>query len=234
MAVKVWRAMLRFWKTDHGLSVFLGLLVVFAFVLPPLAPIGPLGRFITDFVFSLLLIAGVVSVAERRWVLVTVSVAAAAALLVRWVGWLMPTADLAEGNAWSRLVSFGLFSLVVLVQVFRQGPVTIHRIQGATAVYLLLGLAWAGAYELVSIQHPDAFAGAVGDGEVTSQRWLYFSFVTLTTMGYGDITPIHPVARSLAVMEALVGQLYPAILLARLTQLSQPSSRIADFLRLAS
>jgi len=228
MAVKVWGAMLRFWKTDHGLSVFLALLVVSAFVLPPLAPIGPLGRFITDFVFSLLLIAGVVSVTERRWVLVAVSVAAAAALLVRWVGWLMPTVDLAMGNAWSKLITFGLFSCVVLAQIFRRGPVTVHRIQGAAAVYLLLGLVWASAYDIVALRHPDAFAGvAAGDGEGTWQHWLYFSFVTLTTMGYGDITPVHPAARSLAVMEALVGQLYPAILLARLVSL-EVQSRSSD------
>ncbi len=65
--------------------------------------------------------------------------------------------------------------------------------------------------------------GAAGGGEDTLQPWLYFSFVTLTTMGYGDITPIHPAARSLAVLEALVGQLYPAILLARLVSLEVQS-----------
>jgi hypothetical protein len=70
----------------------------------------------------------------------------------------------------------------------------------------------------VALAHPGAFAGALnaadGGGEL-----IYFSFVTLTTMGYGDITPIHPIARSLAITEALTGQLYIAILLARLVSL---------------
>lgn len=225
MRKKIWRALLRFWATDHGLSLFLALLIVVVFVLAPLAPMGPLGRFVTDLIFSLLLIAGVASLSASRGLLVTASAVVGAALLVRWLGWLLPGIDLSEGNAWSRLLTFSLFTLVVLVQVFRKGPVTLHRIQGATAVYLLLGLAWASAYELVAIRHPDAFSGAIGSGENPMQHWLYFSFVTLTTMGYGDITPVHPVARSLAVLEALVGQLYPAILLARLVSLEVQSKR---------
>jgi Ion channel len=227
MTRKVWQALLRFWITDRGLSVFLALLIVVVFVLPVLVPVGLFGKFIADLLFSLLLVAGVAAVSERRWAFVTVSAVAAAALFVRWTNWLLPAvpaANLAEWHALSRLVSFGLFSLVVLAQVFRRGPITVHRIQGAVAVYLLLGLAWAGAYDLLALHRPDAFAGAVG-AQDTHQRWLYYSFVTLTTMGYGDITPVHPVARSLAVLEALVGQLYPAILLARLVSLEVEAGR---------
>jgi hypothetical protein len=227
MTRKLWRAMLRFWATDRGLSVFLALLIVFVFVLPPMVPAGSLGKFIADLFFSLLLIAGAATVSERPWIRFTVVAVVAAALVVRWTDWVQPAAELAEWHALSRLASFGLFTLVVLAQVFRQGPVTVHRIQGATAVYLLLGLAWASAYELVALRHSDAFAGAAGGREDTSQPWLYFSFVTLTTMGYGDITPVHPAARSLAVLEALVGQLYPAILLARLVSLEVQSRREA-------
>jgi len=85
-------------------------------------------------------------------------------------------------------------------------------------VLLLLGLIWASAYELLHLIHPDAFSGAVGNapGALT---WIYYSFVTLTTMGYGDITPVHPIARSLAISEALAGQLYIAVTLARLMAL---------------
>jgi hypothetical protein len=83
---------------------------------------------------------------------------------------------------------------------------------------LLLGLVWANAYALLHLIHPDAFSGAVGKapGALT---WIYYSFVTLTTMGYGDITPVHPIARSLAISEALSGQLYIAVTLARLMAL---------------
>jgi Ion channel len=147
-----------------------------------------------------------------------VSVVATAALLVRWASMLAPSVVLEEWRALSSLVSVGLLSLIVVAQVFRKGPVTLSRIQGAIAVYLLLGLAWAIAYELLALRQPGAFAGAGVDGDLP-QRWLYYSFVTLTTVGYGDVTPVHPIARSLAVLEALTGQLYPAILLARLVSL---------------
>ena len=114
-------------------------------------------------------------------------------------------------------------AVVVLTQVFREGTITFNRIQGAIAAYLLLGLFWAFVYELVSLQWPAAFASAspvgVSPNEDLSSRFIYFSLVTLTTMGYGDITPVHPIARSLATMEALLGQLFPAVLLARLVSM---------------
>ncbi|HWU39887.1 MAG TPA: potassium channel family protein, partial [Candidatus Acidoferrum sp.] len=115
----------------------------------------------------------------------------------------------------------GLFLALVLRRVFQPGPVTWHRIQGAVAVYLLFGLAWAQLYECVEAIAPGAFQ--VPRGDVGTAGWfpplLYFSFITLTTLGYGDILAVHPVARSLAMFEALVGQLYPAILIAKLVSL---------------
>jgi hypothetical protein len=108
----------------------------------------------------------------------------------------------------------------VLAHTFKPGVVTFHRVQGSVAVYLLLGLAWAHAYFLVALIHPGAFnTPPAADGINEMPQFVYYSFVTLTTVGYGDITPIHPFARSLATLEALVGQLYPAILIARLVSL---------------
>jgi hypothetical protein len=107
--------------------------------------------------------------------------------------------------------------------VFREGPVTWYRIQGAVAFYLLLGLAWAGAYELIELHWPNAFAPPpstmMNQSEDPTARFVYFSFVTLTTVGYGDVTAVHPLARSLVTLEALMGQLFPAILLARLVSM---------------
>jgi hypothetical protein len=86
------------------------------------------------------------------------------------------------------------------------------------AVCLLLGLQLGQAYAFLQQLYPDAFAGALGE-TLIPQTWIYYSFVTLTTVGYGDITPVHPVARSLAIAEALTGQLYLAITLAHLVAL---------------
>ena len=115
------------------------------------------------------------------------------------------------------LLSLLLLLFVVLRRTLRGGPVTFHRIQGAVAAYLLLGVIWAYAYSLLTLARPGAFTGPMSaEGP---RAWLYFSFVTLTTVGYGDVLPVHPVARSLASLEAVVGPLYLAILIARLVSL---------------
>ena len=92
-------------------------------------------------------------------------------------------------------------------------------------VYLLLGLIWMSAYKLLLRAVPGAIHFASGEpSDLRLGHGLgYYSFVTLTTLGYGDITPVHPVARSLASGEALVGQLYPAILIARLVSMQLAS-----------
>ena len=208
-----WRALRRFWEHDPGLSILLGLLLLLVFVVPPfLAPGEERGPAI-DVVFTLLLVAGVAGLRVRPLVRALLLVVALVAAVARW--W--PGAD-AAATALSSAVSMGMLALVVLVQTFRGGPVSMHRVQGAIAAYLLLGLVWGYAYELVAALHPGAFASAHATaGE--DRSLIYFSFVTLTTVGYGDITAVHPAARSLALLEALTGQLYPAILLARLVTL---------------
>jgi hypothetical protein len=122
----------------------------------------------------------------------------------------------------------GMAILVVMTlkHTFRPGPVSVHRVMGGVAGYLLIGLTWAFGYRLLMQERPDAihfqssFAAtptglaAVPAGEPSPL--IYFSFATLTSVTYGDAYPIHRVARSLAMAEALIGQLYPAILIATL------------------
>jgi len=214
MQIRAWNALRRFWGSDVSLSAFLGVLVVLLFVAPSLAVRDGNGRSIpVDVVFTALLISGVAAISVSQAVRIALVVLVFAATIVRWASF-PPGATAAAG-----LVSIAAMALVVLVQAFRGGPVTVHRVQGAVAAYLLLGLAWSLAYDLVASYDAGAFTGpasAAGDGT----RFAYFSFVTLTTVGYGDVTPVHPAARSLAMAEALTGQLYPAILLARLVSLS--------------
>lgn len=111
-------------------------------------------------------------------------------------------------------------AIVVGVTVFGPGRVTFHRVVGAVLLYLLIALAFVSLVTLVGLLAPDAFSGLVlKDDRKTTSNLIYFSFVTLTTVGYGDILPIHPVARSLCNLESIIGQLYPATLLARLVSL---------------
>jgi hypothetical protein len=115
-----------------------------------------------------------------------------------------------------------MLTVVILAKVFGKGPVTAHRVKGAIAVYLLFGMTWALLYGLLDQTLPNAFNLPLLGEAFTPERQetlTYFSFITLTTLGYGDITPVHEISRMFVVMEGLIGQLYPATLLARLVSL---------------
>jgi hypothetical protein len=131
------------------------------------------------------------------------------------------------GASLSLLVIMLLMGLF-LIEVYRPGPITRFRVGGAVAAYLLLGLTWAYVYALVEFQAPGSlrFPDSAAPGQNLPRLRAdvaYFSFTTLTTLGYGDILPVSPFARSMAVLEALVGQLFVATLIARLVSLRPPS-----------
>jgi len=123
------------------------------------------------------------------------------------------------------LAFIGFISLVMIGSVFRRGEITSDRIAGAICVFLLAGLVWAMLYGIVAYFDPAAFNQPARADEVAlrsnemQQEYVYFSFVTLTSLGYGDISPASRWAQTLAWMQAVFGQLYIAILLARLVSL---------------
>ena len=222
---RILRPWAQFWAEDKSLSVMLLLLIAFSFVLPPLAGSSARRGITSEVVFSLLLISGMGSVwNDGRLASRFVAVIGFGALCVNWLGRLDSLAEFATWHSGANLVALASLALVVLAKVLRSGTITSHRITGAVAVYLLLGLAWSNAYEWTELLHPGSFGG-MASGEFQRPSWIYYSFVTLTTMGYGDITPVHPVARSLAIAEALTGQLYIAILISRLVALELAAPR---------
>jgi hypothetical protein len=217
---RIWQLWIRFWATDKSLSILLLTLIIFGLVLPALN-LGVSHRSIwPDVIFSLLLISGIAAVwPESRWVFRLVAIISVGALVTRWLAHFISAGAFASWDAAPDMIALASLALVVLAKVLRHGTITSQRIQGAVAVYLLFGLIWANAYEWTESVHPNAFTGAVANGS----SWTYYSFVTLTTMGYGDVTPRHPLARSLATAEALTGQLYIAILISRLVALEVAS-----------
>src|SRR5262245_27835172 len=110
--------------------------------------------------------------------------------------------------------------------VFGRGRITYHRIIGAVLLYLLIGVSFATLFAFVGLSFPGAFKGvAFKDDAALASEIFYLSFVTLTSTGYGDIIPVHPLARSLCNIESIIGQLYPATLLARLVTLELTGNR---------
>lgn len=126
------------------------------------------------------------------------------------------------------LTSYMVFILIVLVkQIFNGEKMTFRKIGGGIAVYLLLGHLWASLYVTVYLGNQEAFL--VGGEQVVTGQALrqlsYFSFVTLTTTGYGDITAVGPLARTLVIFEGLTGQLFPAIFIAKLVSQEMEDSK---------
>jgi hypothetical protein len=104
-----------------------------------------------------------------------------------------------------------------LKQIAMETDINPNRVVGAVCVYLLLGVIWAVAYTMLEMISPGSFGGFTPlQGRGWDSEWLYFSFVTMTTLGYGDILPVSATARVLAYMQAVFGQLYVAILVAGL------------------
>src|SRR5881296_957657 len=186
------------------------------------------GELIVSGLFSLVLLAGVVAVADRKHVLVIAIVLAIPAIAGRWINHfrpdLIPPAVFLAGGL--VLIAFVIANLLRFV--LRAPSVNTEVLCASISAYLMLGLMWTMAYWLVDQLTPEgafSFNTNAGTHSMNGFNAFYFSFVTLSTVGYGDITPVSKVARMLAAMEAMTGLFYVAILIARLVSLySAPGS----------
>jgi hypothetical protein len=186
------------------------------------------GELIVSILFSLVLLAGVLAVADRKRVLVIALVLAAPAVGGRWINHFRP--DLVPPAVF--LVG-GLILIIFVVAhllrfILRAPSVTTEVLCASISAYLMLGLMWTMAYWLVDQLTPGgafSFNTNAGTRSMNGFNGFYFSFITLSTVGYGDITPVSRIARWLAAMEAMTGLLYVAVLIARLVSLySSPKS----------
>jgi hypothetical protein len=206
------------------------MLIVQFFALFVAAPFGALGYSTLTTITELLLLAYVMLIVlispSRTTAIITFSVSGFG-LADGIVNLLFPSTSTNLLTHSASAIAFIVLGWVVARAVFAPGPVNAHRILGATVLYLNLALFFSTAYRLVLDIAPDAFTGFAdgvkGPREVATV--IYFSFVTLTSTGYGDILPINPFARSLANLESIIGQLFPATLLARLVAQSLEGQR---------
>jgi hypothetical protein len=141
-------------------------------------------------------------------------------------GALFQARSLGLGLRTATALGFTLVAIALLARVLAAGVVDSEKLFAAVAAYLMIGLAFAGVYEALDCWNPTAFTFAAG-AHADHDALFYFSLVTLSTVGYGDIVPSAPEARVLAVFEAIAGQLYLAILMARLVGLHLNSSNTA-------
>jgi len=194
---------------ENKLSIFLYLLFI-AFFLAPFVDSLP-ARLLTSLLLSLVMVFGVISMSHHPAFRLLAGSVACVAIVLRWMMHLLPSPLILKWGSFSTLIFMIMLTMVFLAKVFKEGgKVTVDKIKGAVAVYLLFGLSWSILYGLLDQLLPHAFnlPGIAEAGSVDRQQMLtYFSFVTLTTVGYGDITPTHEITRMFAIMEALCGQL---------------------------
>lgn len=206
---------LRAWRDrdrEPGLSVLLTLELLVLFVVMPLDEIGILISWITDTAIVLAILAATVVVSRHR-----TAVAAMVAGAASWMRGLSPTVLSISLRFLAILTYIATLMIVVGSAVFAPGRITVHRVQGAVVLFVKLAMFFACAARLLAILSPGSYSPESGPGAIMEgTRAIYFSIVTLTSTGYGDIVPVHPIARALANLEALIGQLFPATLLARL------------------
>ena len=198
----------------------LAIQVTLMFILAPLASAGVLPILIADVCRLALAAAAVMLLSHSRWVSIAISVTFIVSVALT-VGLRSEASTIVvELERFVALTAFDFAIAWAVANVaFGRGKVSAHRIMGAVILYLTIALVFANAYRICALLIPGAFTGLnKGQGHFAGNT-LYFSLSTLTTTGFGDIAPLHPLVRSMANLESVIGQLFPATLLARLVSL---------------
>lgn len=216
--------MSEFWSGDLGLTLITVSLVVLVFIITPLREVGLPGRLVFDLLILSLMIFGALVVAQSKLAKFSVIAFVLLTVAVLGVARFHPTTLLHQVGSILSTITLLLYVRIVLVVMFRAGPVSWSRIQGGVSAYLLLGMAWASAFQVLEQFRPGSlhFVTAPADFDQLISKLTYFSFCTLTTIG-GEVTPVSPIARSLTIAESMTGQLFPAILIGALVAMAMQS-----------
>jgi hypothetical protein len=219
-----------FFGRDRGMGFFLAFLVL-VIIVAPMVNLSQFSRLTLSATFALTLIIGAFATIRNRIVIALAVILAVTALSVSLIGELAPQLRLTELQAALRLTCLSILVVMAVRIALRPGRVDGYRVMAGIVGYLLIGLTWTFAYQLVVNLSPDAIHFVTEQSNTSLQQeshLIYYSFITLCTVGYGDAYPVHPVVRSLAVAEALVGQLYIAILIASLVGMALQTRSLED------
>lgn len=199
---------------------YLFVALLLTIIIAPLLADFKILRIVFDAFLTMIFIFGCFAVSRSRyvpWIAFFLSVPMLLSVWLSYFGWDFNLLVLV-GNIFG-ILYFGLISSVILAYIFSIKKVSNDIIIAALVVYLLLGILWGFSYEVIDLLQPGSFRapeGLLGQG---GSGFTYYSFITLTTIGYGDITPVTGIARSFSQLEGIVGQSYMAVLVARLVGL---------------
>jgi len=211
----------------HGFLLLLICLVSILLIAPFFSSTVYSG-FIVSALLSLASISSVYIFIEHKRTLLIAILLATPAILGNWIKYSIEGESLIYITRTFNFLFFGFIIGVILKVIIRKKEVTANLIYGSICAYLLIGLEWAYAYSFLETLNPGSFSLSLTGVELETllhadialfRRFIYFSFVTITTLGYGDITPLTSPAQFLSALEAIMGQFYIAILVARIVGL---------------
>ena len=205
---------------DQWRHLVLLISLLLLFILSPFVITLRFGVVLINIVGVAVLLSGTYAVSARKRLFGATVILAAASVILSGLIIVLPGRWIVLAGNICLLLLLGLFSVSILANVLRAGNITADKIYGAICVCLLVGYAWAFAYAIIEeVAARILFRRGSTDSVdyiTRVMRKRYFSFITLTTVGYGDIVPQSPAARTFATLEAVVGQIYLAVLVARL------------------
>lgn len=211
-----------------GRYQFLFTSLILLFILKPFLPVLMAGFSILDIFIYAILLSTVYALKEEKGLFAVTICIFVVSLVLTVATYKLRMPVLAVLATVSYLLFFGITGVTMLFDVVKHEDVTLDKIFGAFCVFLFIGLIWAMIYALLEKFQPGSFSNLpfgrdVLEGKFSLQEilsvFIYYSFITLTTLGYGDITPVTSAARSFASLEAIVGQMYLTVLVARLVGL---------------
>lgn len=173
-------------------------------------------RNLLDIFLTIIFISSIYAVSQQKKYLIIATLLVLPLLLATWINHFIESPALSLARTFSGILFFAFMVMTIISYIFKQNRVTLNVINASVVVYLLMALMWALLFILVETLHPGSFSMVGNPIQESRFHFFYYSFVTITTLGYGDITPATEIARSLAVLEAVLGQIYLVVLVARL------------------
>ena len=192
--------------------------LVLFFAIYPIVENSLVATLVLNLFFMLIIFSGVIAISDTRRPLLISLGLALLAVVFRWTHYFY------QFDLWlilehsSNTLFWTYIAVRMLKFILSQSNITAELIYAAVAVYFIFGLAWASIYQVIEISNPSSFS--MSNAEASTQNFIfqmwYFSMVTLTTLGYGDISPVTMTARVFVVLEAIMRQFYLAVLIASL------------------
>ncbi|MGB5745998.1 MAG: potassium channel family protein [Desulfobacterales bacterium] len=190
------------------------ILILLMLILPPFLDGWVSTKILLDVFLTAILFALIFAVRSNRFQMIIGVILALPLILTTWASYFILITSFGFVTQIFAALFFGFAAVNILRRMIKQQEVTRETIFAAIVAYLLIGLMWAFLYMLLEKLIPGSFSFPDKGVRTTTMHFEYFSFVTITTLGYGDISPLTNKASALAMLEALIGQIYLVVLVA--------------------